>query len=305
MSRAALLTAVGLCLVACGPVARDAAARARTRAAELRHQGIDRTYRVHTPPALPAAPDLVVVLHGGGGSGEQIEEVTGFSGIADREGFVVVYPDAIANAPRGFARFWSDGHCCGVAVARGIDDVSFLRRLIDEVGGRYRTARTFVVGWSNGGMLAFAAGARLSDLVSGIAVFGATMHGRPPWRAPRFDVPWPTRPVAVLAAHGTHDTRVPYEGREDASGVEIPVRQAARFWAVAAKCRARPVRYLERGGVVERESYEGCQAPVAVLTLRGWGHDWPGPAYTDDLGANHPLHGFDLAQEIRAFFARR
>jgi polyhydroxybutyrate depolymerase len=307
---AVAMAALAVRAIACAPVARDVEARARTRTAETSHQGRTRSYRVHTPTPPRPSPPLVIVLHGGGGSGEQMEEVTGWSGIADREGLVVVYPDAVASAPRGFARFWNDGHCCGLAHWRGVDDVGFLRRLILEVGERHGVdrRRVFVVGWSNGASLAYAAGARLADLVAGIGPFAATMRGRGPMAAPIFDLPPPSRPVSVFAVHGTADDRVGYGGRQDADGIEIPFVQAQRFWAVAAGCRAEPTRRFEQSGFVRLDEHRACgpgnDVGITWVTLRGWGHDWPGPVYTDRLPQQHALRGWDVAERMWAFFAR-
>ena len=292
----------------CGPVARDAAARALTREGELEDQGWTRTYRLHVPPGPHGPLPLLVVLHGGGGSGAQIEEVSGFSGIADREGFVVVYPDGIAGAPHGFARAWNSGDCCGVGHLLGVDDVRFLRALVVDIERRIPIDRdrVFVAGWSNGAALAYLAGMRLADLVAGIGPYAASMRARGPLEAPRFDAPVPTPPVSVFAVHAKADPRVPYAGRDDGDTVEVPFREAGRFWAVAAGCTGRAAPRYERDGAVRFDEYRGCKrgAEVTFVTLEGWGHDWPGPAYTDRLPPAHPLRGWDVAEAMWAFFAK-
>src|SRR5579883_83111 len=59
--------------------------------------GLLRTYHVHVPPGLDAARPLplVFVLHGGGGSGLQMERFSRFSALSDREGFIACYPDGV------------------------------------------------------------------------------------------------------------------------------------------------------------------------------------------------------------------
>ncbi len=75
---------------------------------------------------------LVLLLHGGGGTGEGMEKLTlgGFNRLADREGFVVVYPD-------GIEKHWNDGR--GLEAYRAhrenIDDVGFVSALIDHLKG--------------------------------------------------------------------------------------------------------------------------------------------------------------------------
>jgi hypothetical protein len=102
-----------------------------TTVAMLDHDGESRSYRVHVPPGydgLTPVP-LVFVFHGGGGSGEQIElRSSGMNEIADREGFVAVYADGT-----GTIRTWNAGGCCGSAARDEVDDVGFVRALLDHL----------------------------------------------------------------------------------------------------------------------------------------------------------------------------
>ena len=81
--------------------------------------GYERTYRVHVPAGYRDGEPtpLVVVLHGAFSTSVEMEKHTGFSALADREGFAVVYPDGIGIL--GFLQHWNAGHCCGKAAADG------------------------------------------------------------------------------------------------------------------------------------------------------------------------------------------
>ena len=84
-------------------LALPAAADRATQAHTLEVGGVTRSYLLHVPPALPAgSAPLVLVFHGGGGTGTGVERLTRFSELADREGVLVAYPD-------GIGRNWYDG----------------------------------------------------------------------------------------------------------------------------------------------------------------------------------------------------
>src|SRR5262245_30003286 len=71
----------------------------------LHHAGAARSYLVYAPPASrgrDALPPVLIVLHGGGGRARQIMAFTRFNSTAEREGFVVLYP-------QGIDRAWNDG----------------------------------------------------------------------------------------------------------------------------------------------------------------------------------------------------
>ena len=72
----------------------------------LVHGGLKRIFKIYNPStSVPLShPPLVIVLHGRGGTGSSMILVTrgGFNKLADRDGFIVVYPD-------GIELNWNDG----------------------------------------------------------------------------------------------------------------------------------------------------------------------------------------------------
>ena len=70
-----------------------------------------RSYRVHVPdgysPEKPAP--LVLVLHGGWGTGKIIQWQSRMTGVSERHDFIAVFPD-------GYRRSWNAGKCCGPAM---------------------------------------------------------------------------------------------------------------------------------------------------------------------------------------------
>jgi|GEM_PF-3805182 len=76
----------------------------RLAAGEIASGGLRRTYYLHVPSTYDAGvpTPLVIALHGHFGNGRNMEGQSHFTAIADRSGFIVVYPD-------GIDRGWNDG----------------------------------------------------------------------------------------------------------------------------------------------------------------------------------------------------
>lgn len=102
----ASLAAVLVCAVvpACNPEkspSRNQAAESRTCEMSILVNGLERTYLVHVPAAYkPQTPlPLVLMLHGGGGTGKAAAWEMEWTAKAEKEGFLVVFPNALARDP--------------------------------------------------------------------------------------------------------------------------------------------------------------------------------------------------------------
>ncbi|MFP5356346.1 MAG: alpha/beta hydrolase family esterase, partial [Gemmatimonadota bacterium] len=147
----------------------------------LSHDGRTRRYVVRVPARIArsnALVPMVIVLHGGGGNASNAESMTGFTRKAEREGFIVVYPEGTARG-RVPLLTWNAGHCCGHAMEQRVDDVGFINALIDKLQSTHRIDpdRIYVTGMSNGGMMSHRLGIELSQRIAAIgpvvgAVFG-------------------------------------------------------------------------------------------------------------------------------------
>ncbi|GAA4612188.1 PHB depolymerase family esterase [Actinoallomurus liliacearum] len=233
-----------------------------------------REYLVHVPPGLarqnfrsgrPARPlPVVLALHGGADNMTGFEKKTGFDALADRHGFLAVYPD-------GFAFTWNAGDCCAPARLAHIDDVGFLNKLIDHLTGvgLADPKRVYVTGFSNGAGMAYRFACESAGKVAAIgAVSGAlamTCH--------------PARPVSVMVWHGTADHNVPYDGgghRDfNDSRPFPPVGKAVDFW-----------RRTDHLSPLRADGAAGCHSTghgdggveVVLCTVAGGGHQWPSDA---------------------------
>ena len=270
---------------------------------DQRVSGVRRSYFVHVPEGSDGTTPLPVVLalHGAFSTARKFERESGFSRLADREGFLVVYPQGIGLGD--LFRHWNSGHCCGKARKMNLDDVGFALAAVDDVARRNPVdrSRLYVLGHSNGGMLAYRIAAERPEVVAAVAAASATIGGVPAANEPEWTVPRPKHPVPVLALHGRADENVPYEGGRAAQSrgksSTISVARSIGLWVDANGCDPDPQIESMNGGRVERQSWSGCgdDAEVVLYSLDGWGHDWP---------QENSLGGFDAAATIWRFFER-
>jgi polyhydroxybutyrate depolymerase len=267
----------------------------------LRHDGRVRTYLVHLPASYSKdkAWPVVLVFHGGGGQGEKMASMTGFSRKADREGFIAVYPNGTGYWQNRFLT-WNAGNCCAYAYEYRIDDVGFIRALIGQLKKDFSVddRRVYATGISNGGMMSYRLACGLSDLIAAIG---------PVAGAQNIDCE-PGQPVSVVILHGTADLYVRYKGGAPLRMADVlnprvdrPVSEAVAFWVKQNRCGESPVK--EKKGKVTVERYGGCTAGTAVTlyTLQDEGHTWPGGTKWA-LWADEPSREISATDVIWEFF---
>lgn len=261
LTRSLAALACLLVLAGCAPAAAQGGSATTDRTVVLSTADGDRTAHVHHPAGAPAGAPLVVVLHGAGGSGSQVEADLGWDGLADRQGFVVAYPDGLDGT-------WNGGGCCGRARTRGVDDVGYLAALADRLTAEDGTdrRRVYAVGFSNGAILAYAwACSRPGDLAGIGPVAGAVLV---PCAAPG--------PVAVVAVHGTEDDRVPFQGGAGAGGAQYPTVDGSLAPFLAGDgCSAAPALAADPPAAVATWTCSSGH-PVVRDVIAGGGHAWPG-----------------------------
>jgi polyhydroxybutyrate depolymerase len=265
-------------LLLLGGCARDTASDTAdgTSQRSLSVGGVARTYRLYVPDGLPEHAPLVVMLHGGFGSGRQAEKAYGWDAEADAGHFVVAYPD-------GLNRAWNTGGgCCGPPGRTGVDDVGFLTALVDEVGREVPLdpERVYATGISNGGIMSYTL-ACTTGVFAAVGPDAATQLG---------DCAHP-KPASVIHVHGTGDHNIPYDGRPGNGVATIdgpPVPEVNARWRSVDRCDEPKVTVA---GPVTR-SLASCPdgRAVELVTVDGGGHEWP----------DTPI---DATHEIWTFFA--
>jgi len=260
--------------------------------------GVDRRYRVHMPATLREAPRaLVLVLHGGGGIGPDVTRLGAhplsvFRTVADREGFVVVYP---AGLPARDGRAgWVD--CRGdERLFAATDDIGFLAALIQRLQEQLSLTprQVFMAGTSNGAMMTFALAMARPELLGGAATAGGNLAQHPragPCAA------GPKAPVPMMLVHGTADAQMPYAG-----GCVADLGGACNRGRVISSEATRD-RWLQANGLagvvptqqaVERDDTDGGPAQrfdyAGAVPLRWWRLDGAGhtvPSRTVNIAPN-------------------
>jgi polyhydroxybutyrate depolymerase len=270
--------------------------------------GMERTYSVHVSssydPSIPTP--LVIVLHGGGGIGKDMVKLTNFNAVADKENFIVVYPD-------GFEKHWNDGR--GIqwqSHVENTDDVGFISVLIDRLSAELNidTGMVYVTGISNGAMMSHRLGCELSQKIAAISPVASNIP------ANQASVWSPSRPIPVLIINGTEDPLERWEGGEirlerNTYGVVLSVADTVKFWVEKNQCSASPVITQlpdtdpTDGTTVRTEVYGGCQdgAEVVLYAIEGGGHTWPGGLqYLPQSVIGRTSREFNASEIIWQFF---
>ena len=234
--------------------------------------GRERTYLMWSPVGSGPFP-LVLALHGRLGDGAGMEELAQVSRLT-KEGALVVAPD-------GYEKSWADARGTTPASSDGIDDVRFLSQLIDDMIAKHHAdpTRVYVMGMSNGGMMALTLACRITDRLAGVITVTGLMS------AALVESCRLSKPLPVAFIHGTNDPIVPYEGGgvSGGGGTVQSADASAQFWAHANGC-APPTRTAlpdvarsdETTTTLHGWSHCRDNAEVRLYSVEGGGHTWPG-----------------------------
>jgi poly(hydroxyalkanoate) depolymerase family esterase len=275
---------------------------------------------VYTPASLnPSRPaPLVVMLHGCGTTAEKMEGATELDEHAERDRFVVLYPDA-ADRP---------GRCWRAAtdITRRSGDPAAIGRMVRDAIARHvpaiDPARVYLSGMSSGASMTAVLGATHPDLFAAIAIdagcaYGATRcGGRPPTR------PSERLARAALATMGAHARMLPVLSMQGDSDDVVPghSKQVLDQWRMtdnlaasgtigrpiaAAPTRTREVtaRGRYRSTVQQYDAAPGC-AVLERWTIHGMGHFWPGGTKDPDYAPFTDVRGPDGGDVIWSFFRK-
>jgi polyhydroxybutyrate depolymerase len=252
---------------------------------ELYDQEKLRTYYFYIPKSYrPDHPiPLVLVFHGDEGSGRSISNVTRFNKLAEKKGFMAVYPD-------GINRKWSLK-----SNSKGkVNDVLFVGALIDHLQSHINidSHKVYATGFSRGGILTQALACKLPDKIAGFASVAGSLPVRFKNNCR------PQSPISMLMINGTNDQDVRYEGDDHTQrGALLPITAMVNFWRSHDRCTAWNQSRQFSSDKVQTSLYSGCRqnSEVWQLAVVNGGHFWPGGAST-----NHRLNRFNHRLRLNA-----
>lgn len=235
--------------------------------------GLTRRYLLYVPKTYDRSKPapLVISLHPAATWPAVERNISGWNELADRQGFIVVYPEGSGAFFGGLGpgpQIWPMGPR---TLGR---DVRFISDLIDKLEANYSIDRNriYADGMSNGGGMAFALSCKLPDRIAAVgAVAAAQTLG---WNQCE-----DSRPVATVAFHGTADTFAPYQGGKSPVAPDLfpNIPDWAAHVARRNRCQGDPSE-TRISPSVRRLAYTNCagNADVILYTIEGGGHSWPG-----------------------------
>jgi len=262
--------------------------------------GRERFYLLNLPPGYYESDTtlpLVIGLHGTGGSATQFERDYGFTDKAKQAGFIIVYPEGVRSAGILKLRTWNAGTCCDFAMEQGIDDVKYIRTLLDKLVTSYKInpKRVYVTGMSNGGMLTYRLAHEMADKIAAVAAVSCSMVLPAPLT--------PSRPMPILHIHSALDTKIPYAGGVGIGGYYFPpVDSVHRVWAQNNGCASAP-NILTDDSKYQLTEWPGCTSGAVIrrYLTRDGGHAWPGGHKSNQRG-DEPSTVFNATDLIWDFF---
>src|SRR3974390_2087351 len=258
--------------------------------------GAPRHYILYVPKSYDASKPtpLVISIHPAATWPAAEMEISRWNELADRQGFIVVYPAGSGVILGGYGP--------GPDVWPGDPaDVKFISDLIDKLQREYNIDpnRIYANGMSNGGDMAIVLSCQLPDR---IAAVGSVAGAYPQSEALCPD----SKPVPVIMFHGTADKLAPYSGGNSPIApfpfANVPERAA--LLAQRNKCDGNPV--LSRNGLhVQRLAYANCaaNAEVVLYTLEGGGHTWPAGKHLAEWLAGRTIDEISATQMTWEFFS--
>ena len=220
----------------------------------IEHAGYYRCWNIHVPEGVAGSVPLVIVLLGHSSSPSEQRAFSDLESLAESEGFIVV-------GPSGLCESWNSGEaCCPPANEDEIDDVGFLRKMVEQVSGQHDidANRIYVTGLSNGCSMAQRLANEASDIIAAAACM--SLHLLVPEAADY-------TPVSIMTLYGNKDLDI-YDPEEF-----ITAKENFNKWKTMNDCTGSYVETWKDGDSVAW-TYQGCGngTEVSLVTIDGGSH---------------------------------
>lgn len=268
---------------------------------------IERNYLVYMPSKLnnKKKPPMVLCLHGFGQSAQKVIEMTGgkLNELAQRDGVVVVYPNAIAN-------HWNDKMGGVYKATDDVDDVGFISALIDKCKKKYNidSNRIYVMGLSNGGGMTYRLSCEIPEKLKAIAPVISSMGVKSAKEYKK------AKPLPILIMNGTSDPIVPWKGGEvNIDGNVMPILLSCDdnvlYWinrnGASKKAEVKNLPHINKKDKshIITETYKSDNGNDVILyKVVGGGHTLPSLSPTSSNPDNPQNMDIDGSEVIWNFF---
>jgi len=252
-----------------------------------------RHYFLHVPPGWRKGERLPVWLMAPGSSdtASVFQQMSNAIPLADKHHFAL----AVLEGAHLNLNVASKGQ----PVPWGPDDITYTKLVLRNVVKRIDVdlERIRCIGFSRGGRFCSRLASELSSFVSAIAPVSGLRFPRPNNA---------TRPMPIIAFHGTRDPINPFAGNGNPQYWHEPVLEAVQKWADKNKC----MRYKEHkmSHTVTYCLHLDCEdnADVILVKIDGGGHTWPGTSwvYRPPWRFGAISHELDATIDIFNFFKK-
>ena len=201
--------------------------QSNTRKCSFTHNGVLREYYVYIPSSYTPSSNspLLFVFHGYGSSATNILYYSNFQGLAEQDGYILVYPQgSLLNG----VTHWNVG---GWTVGSTVDDVSFTEDIIDIIANEYyiNTDRIYSTGMSNGGYMSYGLACNSTKFAAIASVTGSM--------TPEIDNNCaPDHPTPILQIHGLQDFTVLYTG----AVWSLSIPDVMEYWSLSTLVMKKP-----------------------------------------------------------------
>jgi polyhydroxybutyrate depolymerase len=196
-----------------------------------------------------------------------------------------------------------------------VDDVGFIDSLIEKTKREYsiNSSRVYVAGISNGAMMTYYIGSKLSHKIAAIAPVCGTIGGTPNDFQPVWLPPKPTDPLPIIIFNGLHDNIVKYEGGkadyvQDSvwASTKLSVNESVEFWVEHNNCDKAPIIDVSESGNITKRTYaNGANGSEVILyTVENGGHWWFGGPKMPDSPNYDPYKEISATDLIWDFFEK-